>query len=47
MNKNFKWNQEKNKSLKKDRGIFFEDVVNTIYGDKIIDTIKHPNKEKY
>ena len=31
----------------KDRGVCFEDVVITIYEDKIIDTIKHPNKEKY
>ena len=31
----------------KDRGVCFEDVVTTIYEDKIIDTIKHPNKEKY
>ena len=31
----------------KDRGVCFEDVVTTIYEDNIIDTIKHPNKEKY
>ena len=37
----------KNKSLIKDRGVCFEDVVTTIYEDKIIDTIKHPNKDKY
>ena len=37
----------KNKSLIKDRGVCFEDVITTIYEDKIIDTIKHPNKEKY
>ena len=47
MSINFKWNPEKNKSLMKDRGVCFEDVVTTIYEDKIIDTIKHPNKEKY
>ena len=47
MSINFKWNLEKNKSLMKDRGVCFEDVVTTIYEDKIIDTIKHPNKEKY
>jgi uncharacterized DUF497 family protein len=42
---NFKWNLEKNKSLMKDRGVCFEDVVTNSYEDKIIDTIKHPNKE--
>ena len=47
MSINFKWNLEKNKSLMKDRGVCFEDVVTTIYEDKTIDTIKHPNKEKY
>ena len=47
MSINFKWNLENNKSLMKDRGVCFEDVVTTIYEDKIIDTIKHPNKEKY
>ena len=47
MSINFKWNLEKNKSLIKDRGVCFEDVVTTIYEDKIIDTIKHPNKDKY
>ena len=47
MSINFKWNLEKNKSLMKDRGVCFEDVVTTIYEDKIIDTIKHPNKEEF
>ena len=47
MSINFKWNLEKNKSLMKDRGVCFEDVVTTIYEDKIIDILKHPNKEKY
>ena len=31
----------------KDIGFCFEDVITTIYEDKIIDTIKHPNNEKY
>jgi hypothetical protein len=31
----------------KDRGVCFEDLVTAIYEDKIIDTIKHPNKDKY
>ena len=39
MSINFKWNLEKNKSLMKDRGVCFEDVVITIYEDKIIDTL--------
>jgi len=44
---NFKWNLEKNKLLKKERGVCFEDVVVQIYDDNILDIIKHPNQEKY
>ena len=47
MSINFKWNLEKINFLIKDRDICFEDVVTTIYEDKKIDIIKHPNKEKY
>ena len=47
MSINFKWNLEKNKSLMKDRGVCFEDVVITIYEDKTIDTIKRPNNDKH
>ncbi len=44
---NFKWNIEKNKLLKKERNVCFEDVVALIYEDKILDIIKHPNAVKY
>ncbi|MBT8348218.1 MAG: toxin [Sulfurovum sp.] len=44
---NFKWNIEKNKLLKKERDVCFEDVVTQIYEDKVLDIIKHPNAEKY
>lgn len=47
MSINFKWNLEKNTLLKKERGVCFEDVVSVIYEDKVIDIIKHPNKDKY
>ncbi len=47
MNINFKWDLEKNITLMQDRGLCFEDVVSIVYEDKIIDIIKHPNKEKY
>ncbi len=47
MNLNFSWNLEKNKLLKEQRGICFEDVVAIIHEDKVIDIIKHPNSEKY
>jgi len=44
---NFKWDIEKNKLLKTERNVCFEDVVALIYEDKVLDIIKHPNKEKY
>ena len=44
---NFKWNMEKNKFLKQERGVCFEDVMGQINDDKVLDIIKHPNVEKY
>ncbi len=44
---NFKWNIEKNRSLKEERDICFEDVVTQIHEDKVLDIIIHPNIEKY
>ena len=44
---NFKWDIEKNRLLKSERGVCFEDVVTLIYDDKVLDIIKHPNSEKY
>lgn len=43
----FKWNTEKNEALAKQRGITFEEIVETIEsGAKIIE-VDHPNKTKY
>jgi len=44
---NFKWNIEKNKLLKNERDVCFEDVVILIYDDKVLDIIKHPNQKIY
>ena len=44
---NFKWDIEKNKLLKAERNVCFEDIVALIYEDRVLDIIKHPNKEKY
>ena len=46
-NKKISWNEDKNKWLIKNRGLSFEDVLVAIEQDKIIDIIRHPNKEKY
>ena len=44
---NFKWDVEKNKLLKNERNVCFEDVIALIYEDKVLDIIVHPNREKY
>ena len=41
------WNPEKNEILKKQRGVSFEDVVFHIMAGDALDTIDHPNQERY
>ena len=43
----FTWNEEKNKLLRKERGISFERAVIAIEEGHLIDVLEHPNKEKY
>ena len=43
----FTWDQEKNKKLKKERGIGFENVVIAIEEGLLVDILEHPNKKKY
>lgn len=45
--KYFDWNKDKNKLLKMQRGISFEDVQNGYENGSVIDVIEHPNKLKY
>ncbi len=45
--KYYTWNPEKNKQLKKDRGIGFEDVVFHIEAGDEVDVLEHPNQERY
>ncbi len=45
--KPFRWNDEKNAQLQADRGISFEDIVSAIAAGKVLDTIEHPNQERY
>jgi len=46
-NKTIRYSLEKNELLKKQRDISFEDVILALESGKLIDDIKHPNKEKY
>jgi uncharacterized DUF497 family protein len=41
------WNTEKNAVLKTKRGVSFEDVVFHILSGDILDTLEHPNQERY
>lgn len=43
----FKWNTEKNEVLAKDRGITFEEIVETIASGAKVVEVDHPDKKKY
>ena len=45
--KEIAWNPEKNETLKAQRGVSFEDVVFHMSAGDIIETIDHPNQERY
>jgi len=46
-NLTFRWNLEKNLQLQQERGISFEIVSQIILEGRLLDTIDHPNQEKY
>ena len=43
----FRWDNEKNELLKKNRGVCFEQVVLLMEKGEVLDTIEHPNQERY
>lgn len=45
--KYFTWDPEKNKKLKAQRGVSFEDIVMRIERGEILDVLEHPDQEKY
>ena len=45
--KPFDWNEEKNKWLKRERDVSFEQVVFSIETGKLLDVIRHPSQTKY
>lgn len=45
--KPFRWNSEKNESLKTVRGISFENVVVAVESGGLLDIVAHPNPAKY
>lgn len=45
--KPFRWNSEKNESLKVARGISFENVVISVESGGLLDIVDHPSPDKY
>jgi len=45
--KMFRWNHEKNETLKVQRNMSFEEIVLAIEADGLLDELRHPNPEKY
>ncbi len=43
----FDWNDQKNEILRHERGVTFEEVIFSIMHDGLLDTIEHPNSDKY
>ena len=45
--KYYSWNHGKNKRLKVERNVSFEEVVFHIERGQLLDIVEHPNQEKY
>ena len=43
----FRWDNKKNEMLRKDRGVCFEQVVVLMERGDVLDTIEHPNQDRY
>ncbi len=47
MMKVFRWDNGKNEWLKTNRGVSFEQVVILMEREDVLETIEHPNQDKY
>ena len=45
--KPFRWNLEKNATIKAERGISFESIVVSIEAGGLLDILAHPNQARY
>lgn len=43
----FNWNVEKNKQLRAERGISFEEILFHVENGDILDVLEHPNQGRY
>jgi len=45
--KRFEWNDDKNRWLRRIRGVTFEDIVYHIAHGDLLDALQHPNQDRY
>jgi uncharacterized DUF497 family protein len=43
----YRWNEGKNEILIRERGVSFEDVVDVLATEGVLDNYKHPQTDKY
>ncbi len=43
----YRWNEQKNEDLKKHRGVNFDEIIEILNNNTILDVKRHPNKQKY
>jgi uncharacterized DUF497 family protein len=43
----FNWSDQKNRQLKRTRGVSFEEMVLCIHEGKLVTVLEHPNKTNY
>jgi len=43
----FRWNEEKNLKLIQERGVSFEETVEVMRDEGVLDHYRHPNTDKY
>jgi uncharacterized DUF497 family protein len=43
----FRWNEEKNLKLIQERGVSFEEAVEVMRDEGVLDHYRHPNTDKY
>jgi len=43
----YRWNEDKNAILKSTRGFGFDDVIEEMMRNGVLDNYKHPNSKKY
>jgi len=45
--KDFRWNEEKNDLLKRERDVSFEEMIVAIGEGGLLDIVEHPDRKKY